>query len=144
MRQVLWNLVRNAVQATAAGKTVKVKVAVGGTNGAAPAEPEKASESGAGPGELVLSVDDEGPGLSEEARARIFDAFYTTRAHGVGIGLAVVKRIVDDHAAMGARIAVQSPLDAEGKGGASFRITLRTDVARLPAGRWSMPSGQPL
>ena len=130
MRQVLWNLVRNAVQATAAGKTVKVKVAVGG--------------AGAGPGEVVLSVDDEGPGLSDEARARIFDAFYTTRAHGVGIGLAVVKRIVDDHAAMGARIAVQSPLDPEGGGGASFRITLRTDVARLPAGRWALPSGQPL
>jgi signal transduction histidine kinase len=127
MRQVLWNLVRNAVQASAAGKTVKVSVATGGAAG-----------------EVTLSVDDEGPGLTEEARARIFDAFYTTRAHGVGIGLAVVKRIVDEHAAMGARIDVESPLDTGGGGGASFRITLRTDVARLPAGRWALPSGHSL
>ena len=70
---------------------------------------------------MTLRVDDEGPGISEEARARIFDAFYTTRTHGVGIGLALVKRIIDDHAAhVGAHIDVVSP----DSGGASFRVTL--------------------
>jgi C4-dicarboxylate-specific signal transduction histidine kinase len=68
----------------------------------------------------VLRVDDEGSGIAEAARARIFDAFFTTRTHGVGIGLALVKRIIDDHARMGARIEVVSPA----KGGASFRVTL--------------------
>ena len=120
MRQVLWNLVRNAVQASGAGRTVTVKVI-----------PQRS--------EVVLRVDDEGPGLSEEARARIFDAFYTTRSHGVGIGLAVVKRILDDHASMGARITVESPPD----GGASFQVTLRTDVGSLPTGSWSLSSGVP-
>jgi signal transduction histidine kinase len=102
IRQVMWNLVRNAVQASPAGATVTV--------GLAPADHE-----------VVLSVDDEGPGIAEDARARIFDAFYTTRTHGVGIGLALVKRIIDDHASAGARVEVVSP----SKGGASFRVTLR-------------------
>ena len=108
MRQVVWNLVRNAVQASAAGTTVTVRV-----------EP--------GDQEMVLSVDDHGPGIPGDDQKRIFDAFYTTRSHGAGIGLAVVKRIIDDHAPMGARIAVESP---EG-GGASFQVTLSTRVRGL-------------
>ena len=47
----------------------------------------------------------------------MFEAFFTTRAHGVGVGLAVVKRIVDDH---GFSIAV---LDGEPKG-ARFVVTI--------------------
>lgn len=104
LRQVMWNLVRNAVQASPAGTTVTVGVDVP-----------------AGGGEMVLHVDDEGPGISEVARARIFDAFYTTRTHGVGIGLALVKRIIDDHAAVGASIEVRSA----DEGGTSFRVTLQ-------------------
>ncbi len=102
MRQVLWNLVRNAVQVSPSGSTVTVRV-----------DPEG--------DRVALTVDDRGPGITPETRARIFDAFYTTHTHGVGIGLAVVKRIVDDHASMGATIEVQS-LDA---GGTRFRVTLR-------------------
>jgi two-component system, NtrC family, sensor histidine kinase HydH len=115
MRQVLWNLVRNAVQASGAGKSVHVRVEPHGK-------------------EVTLRVDDEGPGIPDEARARLFDAFYTTRSHGVGIGLAVVKRIIDDHAKMGARIDVVSPES----GGASFRVTLTTDVGELPPSRASL------
>ena len=102
IRQVMWNLVRNAVQASPAGATVTVGVSPG-------------------QGSVELRVDDEGPGIADEAMARIFDAFYTTRAHGLGIGLALVKRIMDEHAAMGGRIEVVSPE----KGGASFRVTLK-------------------
>jgi signal transduction histidine kinase len=108
MRQVLWNLVRNAVQASPAGATVRVKVEYGKST-------------------AILCVEDSGPGISKEEQQRIFNAFYTTRTHGAGIGLAVVKRIMDDHAGMGARIALES---AE-TGGARFRVTLSTDVAGL-------------
>lgn len=104
MRQVLWNLVRNGVQASAAGSEVVVLV-----------KPR--------PGGVLLAVEDEGPGIPEESRARIFDAFYTTRSHGAGMGLAVVKRIMDDHAPYGATIEVVSAP----KGGASFRIFLPED-----------------
>jgi signal transduction histidine kinase len=115
IRQVLWNLVRNAVQASGAGATVRVQVTPQGK-------------------EVTLSVDDEGPGIPAGSQARLFDAFYTTRSHGVGIGLAVVKRIIDDHAKMGATIRVVSPP----AGGASFRVTLHTDVAGLRASRVSL------
>ncbi len=103
MKQVLWNLVRNGVQVTRAGSTVTIRVLPGAQT-------------------TVVEVEDGGPGIPENDRARIFDAFYTTRASGAGIGLAVVKRIVDDHAAQGARIEVRCP---EG-GGAVFSLTLAT------------------
>jgi len=78
LRQVIWNLVRNAVQSAA--PNTQVTVSVDNTN----SDPS-------------IEVTDEGAGISAEAREHLFDAFFTTRAHGVGIGLAVVKRIVDDH-----------------------------------------------
>lgn len=79
VRQVAWNLVRNAIQASPAGDEVLVRI----------------REEGAG--EIVLEVCDHGPGIPPEQRDRIFDAFFTTRSQGMGIGLAVVKRILDDH-----------------------------------------------
>ena len=103
MRQVLWNLVRNALQATPAGSSVRVRARV---------RSERLVE---------LSVEDEGPGIDDAAKRRIFDAFYTTRSHGAGIGLAVVKRIVDDHAPFGASISVESGAS----GGARFSLTLQ-------------------
>jgi signal transduction histidine kinase len=103
IRQVLWNLVRNGVQASPAGTDVTVEV-----------DPTE--------GGVALRVADSGPGISDEAKARIFDAFYTTRSHGAGIGLAVVKRIIDEHAPFGARISVEN-LDGRG---AAFRVFLRS------------------
>ena len=103
MKQVLWNLVRNGVQVTRPGSTVTIRV-----------EPEG--------NETLVEVEDGGPGIPERDRQRIFDAFYTTRASGAGIGLAVVKRIVDDHAAFGARIEVRCPE----AGGAVFAVHLRS------------------
>jgi signal transduction histidine kinase len=66
-----------------------------------------------------LLVTDEGPGIPPEAASRIFDAFYTTRSHGAGIGLAVVRRIIDDHAPFGASIDVHSTAN-----GATFEVGL--------------------
>jgi two-component system, NtrC family, sensor histidine kinase HydH len=106
MRQVLWNLVRNAMQASSAGAEVTVGVAMDDSR-------------------VVLRVDDQGPGVPDSAR--IFDDFFTTRVHGAGIGLAVVRRIMDDHAPMGATLTVDQP----SKGGASFQVTLSRDVGGL-------------
>jgi signal transduction histidine kinase len=101
MRQVLWNLVRNAVQASTAGADVLVRVEPTGTH-------------------VLLAVDDHGPGIPPESRNRIFEPFYTTRSKGAGIGLAVVRRIMEDHRKHGASFELVSPET----GGASFRITL--------------------
>lgn len=98
LRQLVWNLVRNGVQASRPGGLVRVVLELQG-------------------GRAVLSVIDRGVGIDEEARARLFDAFFTTRSHGTGVGLAVVKSIADEH---GFAIDVES-----GAGqGASFRVNL--------------------
>ncbi|MEO7331269.1 MAG: ATP-binding protein, partial [Minicystis sp.] len=89
MRQVVWNLVRNAIQASTAGDEIKVVIA---------------GESS--PSAYLLEVRDHGPGIPPDARERLFDAFFTTRSQGMGIGLAVVKRILDDH---GFAVGVESP-----------------------------------
>jgi two-component system sensor histidine kinase HydH len=104
LRQVIWNLVRNAVQASSASEEVAVDVV----------RREAA-------GTFVLSVRDQGAGIDDEARARLFDAFYTTRSHGTGVGLAVVKRIVDAH---GWTVDVES----QPGHGASFTVTIPASV----------------
>ncbi len=77
LRQLIWNLVRNAVQASTAGDEVRVRV-----------EDEPRA---------VLSVEDDGVGIDPATRDKLFDAFFTTRSQGTGVGLAVVKRIADEH-----------------------------------------------
>lgn len=99
LRQVLWNLVRNAIQVSSPGARVEIRVI----------------DQGDSP---RLEIRDEGPGIPSEVQSQIFDAFFTTRTAGVGIGLAVVKRIIDDH---GWAIEVVSE---EGQG-ATFRVDLR-------------------
>jgi two-component system sensor histidine kinase HydH len=109
LRQLIWNLVRNAVQASSAGSEVTVTVSADARSGAA-----------------ELCVRDYGVGLTEEAKERIFDAFFTTRAQGTGVGLAVVKRIADDH---GFSIEVES----ESGHGATFTVGLGP-LAEIPLG----------
>ncbi len=106
LRQVVWNLVRNAVQASSPGAKVLVRVTDEGAGG-------KRKPNGP----ALLEVHDDGPGIGPEAKSRLFDAFFTTRSSGMGIGLAVVKRIVDEH---GWRIEVDS---SEGRG-ATFRVRM--------------------
>jgi len=111
IRQVVWNLVRNAVQASAAGQEVRVRVYA------------------AGP-EVRVAVRDEGEGIPGTERDKIFDAFHSKRTHGTGMGLAVVKRIIDDHAPAGARIELESRVD--GARGTTFTVCLLAPAAREP------------
>ncbi len=64
-----------------------------------------------------LSIEDSGPGIPREHRARVFEPFYTTKSKGTGLGLAMTKRIVELHG--GAIFVGRSPL-----GGACFVIKL--------------------
>lgn len=98
LRQLVWNLVRNAVQASEAGEAVRVSVTT---------EPDG----------VTLAVEDQGVGIDEAQMPRLFDAFFTTRSQGSGVGLAVVKRIADEH---GFLIHVRS----EAGRGASFRVLM--------------------
>jgi signal transduction histidine kinase len=65
---------------------------------------------------LEVSVRDNGPGLTAEARQNVFEPFFTTKTKGTGLGMAIARRILDAH---GGRIAV-----GDSSEGAEFVITL--------------------
>ncbi len=65
---------------------------------------------------IQICVQDNGPGLTPEQRGKVFDAFFTTKSRGTGLGMAIVKRIVEAH---DGQIEVGSS-----EGGAEFVITL--------------------
>jgi signal transduction histidine kinase len=62
-------------------------------------------------GHTRINVVDDGPGIPESIRERVFDLFFTSKAEGNGIGLATVKRVIDMH---GGRVAVEPPIDGTG------------------------------
>jgi len=62
-------------------------------------------ELGYDPGNVIISVIDNGPGIPEEIRERIFEPYFTTKTRGTGMGVVTVQRVVEDH---GGRILVNS------------------------------------
>lgn len=79
MQQVILNLLLNAMEATPEGGTITVTTRPGRN------------------GTVAVVIADTGKGLSEEARARIFEPFYTTKPKGSGLGLAITRRLVEQH-----------------------------------------------
>jgi signal transduction histidine kinase len=88
LRRVVVNLVRNAVESI---------------RGARPDDADEARRGHVvvraerrGDGVSIL-VEDDGPGVPEAARDRVFDPYFTTKPDGTGLGLAIVKKIVVEH-----------------------------------------------
>jgi two-component system nitrogen regulation sensor histidine kinase NtrY len=107
LKRCLDNLVRNAAQALAAQpppQRVVIRTARG----------DSAAHS------AVLEVHDNGPGIAESERVRVFDPYFTTKAEGTGLGLPIVKKVVLEHG--GEIHCLASPI-----GGALFRIELPLD-----------------
>jgi signal transduction histidine kinase len=80
-------------------------------------------------GDLVITCADEGPGVAEDDRDRIFTPYFTTRPEGTGLGLAIVRRIIEDH---GGSLALAPPPPAGAPAtGARFivRLPLRPPAA---------------
>ena len=98
MKQVILNLFQNAIDATPPDGSVTV-------------------ETRSGNGTIVISVKDTGSGIGDEDLSRIFEPFFTTKVTGVGLGLSIIKKIINDH---NGEIAVSSSRD----GGSEFIITL--------------------
>jgi len=108
VKRVALNLVRNAAQA---GKEVKVRC-----------------ESYRG--EIVLFVRDNGPGVPPELEDRIFEPFVTDKEQGAGLGLAIVRRVVE---ANGGRVELTTGERVNGVG-AEFRVYFRGGEELPPEG----------
>ncbi|QDC46854.1 HAMP domain-containing protein [Candidatus Methylopumilus universalis] len=103
MRQVLINLIQNAQDAMVSNtKKPSIKI---NTN--------KYKNY------LVLSIEDNGPGFSEDILKKAFEPYVTTKSHGTGLGLAIVKKIIEEHEGIivveniksgGAHINIQLPI----------------------------------
>lgn len=106
VKQVLANVLRNAVEASPAGGEVQV-TAETGTDG------------------VRLAVADRGPGVPPDERERIFAPFYTTKEHGTGLGLAIARELAAAH---GGSVAVV----ARDGGGTVIEIRLPAAAAPPP------------
>ena len=114
--RVMTNLVENAVQAAeAAGVAPRIRISIAPGGKPAPS----------GVRTVAITVDDNGPGVAADRRARIFDPYVTSKPQGTGLGLAIVRKILLDHGGDVSIAPAPSPL-----GGARFIVELpRAEVS---------------
>ncbi len=98
MRQVVDNLLRNALEASSAGGRIEVSVGAKGEG-------------------YAVVVEDDGPGVPPDAVAHVFEPFFTTKEKGTGLGLALVARIAGAHGG-------SADLENRAQGGARFVVSL--------------------
>ncbi|MBI5069314.1 MAG: GAF domain-containing protein [Deltaproteobacteria bacterium] len=101
LRQALLNVVQNAIQAMPGGGILTVRARREGH-------------------QLCLELADTGPGVPPHLRQKVFEPFFTTRATGTGLGLAVVRRVAADHRGT-------ASVDNGPGGGAVFSLRLPLD-----------------
>jgi len=104
MERVFYNLLLNAAQASPSGGAITVKTRPAGDS-------------------VEIAVIDRGAGIEPKHMESIFNPFFTTKAEGVGLGLSIVSKIIDQH---GGRMTVESEV---GKGSV-FRVLLPLRSAR--------------
>jgi nitrogen fixation/metabolism regulation signal transduction histidine kinase len=129
LRQVVHNLVQNGLDAVAERADGCVQVAT-----------EIARDDDGRVRVVRLVVSDNGPGFADKVLKRAFEPYVTTKSRGTGLGLAVVKKIADEH---GARVRIGNA--ADGRGGARVSLSFSNLVfeaagphcdvaAQVPAG----------
>ena len=128
IEQVLMNLMKNAAEAIdaaqlpASRRHIELRVV-----------PRHTPEEG---GVIEFSVTDAGPGISEEVLSRLYEAFFSTKAEGLGIGLSLCRSIVESHRG---RMKAQNLYNAGTAVGCRFAFTLpvegpsRPDAPATPA-----------
>lgn len=122
IEQVLLNLLKNAAEAIdnarlpPARRAIELRVV-----------PRHTPEEG---GVIEFSVTDNGPGLQDEVIARLYEAFFSTKSEGLGIGLSLCRSIIESHAG---RIRAQNLYNGGAVSGCRFTFTLPVEITRTEA-----------
>jgi PAS domain S-box-containing protein len=122
IEQVVLNLVKNAAEAIdnahlpQARRNIELRVV-----------PRHTPEEG---GVIEFTVTDMGPGLKDEVIARMYEAFFSTKTDGLGIGLSLCRSIIESHRG---RIKAQNLYNGESVVGCRFSFTLPVDISRSDA-----------
>jgi PAS domain S-box-containing protein len=117
IQQVILNLLKNAAEAIDAAQLpptrrhIELRVV-----------PRHTAEEG---GVIEFSVTDQGPGVREDVLARLYEAFFSTKAEGLGIGLALCRSIIESHRG---RMRVQNLYNGSAVVGCRFAFTLPVEV----------------
>lgn len=121
VEQVLFNLFTNAIQAMPEGGTLTISSRIAETSLSNEVQSMQAVNGCIDIASqwLELQISDTGVGISEEQLEHIFQPFFTTKAHGIGLGLSITRRLVEDH---GGSLRVESRL------GCGSTITVRLPV----------------
>ena len=107
MRMALKNIIQNAAQAMEGSGTLAISAGVSAS------------------GEAAIAITDTGPGIAPEQMEKVFEPLFSTKTHGIGFGLSIVRMIVEKH---GGSIRAEAPAE----GGARFVITIpQTRPARF-------------
>ena len=110
IRQVLHNVLKNAQEATGGRRDASVRVATECSG-----EPRCSY--------VEVSVTDNGPGFDQAIHATLFEPYVTTKTKGTGLGMAIVKKIIEEHG---------GSVLAENLDGGGARVTMRLPVATEP------------
>jgi PAS domain S-box-containing protein len=143
LQQVLLNLVVNAIQAMSAVsdgprelQLASQTIAEIDSQGAKESGPRPPSV-GPQPAQVSVTIKDSGPGLDGEHLDHLFDPFFSTKPHGLGIGLTITRSIVEAH---GGRVSAKANLPR----GAVFEFTLPVNAAGVQISNQSDRSGNSL
>jgi two-component system sensor histidine kinase PilS (NtrC family) len=123
LRQVLWNLLLNAVQALPEGGRVQISAR---REAAAPQEggAQRRNDHDEGGHHVEIAISDTGVGIAPEVLERVFEPFFTTKRFGSGLGLPTVHRVVENHG---------GSLSLESSPGAGTTVRVRLPAAESGA-----------
>ncbi|HTW78061.1 MAG TPA: ATP-binding protein [Terracidiphilus sp.] len=121
LKQAVLNVIQNGAQAMPDGGSLEVTIQ---SDRKSPANGDRFATQG--PKDAIISISDQGPGIPEEIREKIFDLYFTTKAEGSGIGLAMTYRIMQLH---------HGSVEVQSESGQGSEFRLRIPLAPADWGR---------